>query len=162
MICRLTLFGLVALATPVLAADVKPKRIAEGLKNPTAVCIGPDGRTYVTLQGEPGRDGDGSIVVIADGKATPFATGLDDPSGIVVFNTQFFVPDRTRVWRIDKAGKVVVHADAKAFPSPPQFLNDIAVDQNGVLYVTDSGDNSAGAIFRIPPKGKPDRDRKSV
>ena len=160
---RLAMLWLWASVLPLSAAEVKPKRIVDGLESPTAVCLGPDGRIYVTVMGEAGKEGDGAIVAIADGKATPFASGLDDPTGIVAFNNQFFVPDRTAaVRRIDKSGKAIVHSDAKAFPSLPQFLNDITVDQNGVLYVSDSGDNSAGAVFRVPPKGKPDRVRTDI
>ena len=157
MDCRLAVVALLCTLSPSPAAEPKPKLLASGLKNPAAVCIGPDGRTYVAVMGETGRDGDGSLVAIADGKATPFASGLDDPSGMVVWNNMFFVTDKTRIWRVDRAGKAVVHADAKAFPTPPQFLNDITVDQRGMLYVSDSGENSAGAIFRVPQKGKPER-----
>ena len=38
-------------------------------------------------------------------------------------------------------GKVEVFAPAKAFPTPPLFLNDITVDpESGTLFVSDSGD----------------------
>ena len=91
---RLAWFVVLSVGTA-SAAETKPKPLAEGLKNPTAVCIGPDGRTYVATMGESGLAGDGSIVVLADGKAVPFATGLDDPSGMVVWNNMFFVADKT-------------------------------------------------------------------
>ena len=127
--------------------------IVTGLKNPESVCIGADGRTYLTCIGEFDKDGDGSVVVIVDGKAVPFATGLDDPKGIVAVGTDLFVADKTRVWRIDAKGKAAVHVSAKAFPMKPIFLNDIESDGKGTVYVSDSGDTKGklGAIFKISP-----------
>src|SRR5262249_16162743 len=85
-----------------------------------------------------------------------FATGLDDPKGLGSFDKWLFVTDRTRVWRIDGEGKAEVFVPASAFPSPPQSLNDLAVDvETGILYVSDSGNRQGqgGAIYRITPKG---------
>ena len=77
------------------AAD-PPRPIVSGLKNPESVCLGSGGRMYVTEIGEFGKDGDGQVSVIVDGKAKPFATGLDDPKGIVPFQNAFYVTDKTR------------------------------------------------------------------
>src|SRR5579872_5279986 len=138
-------------AAQLFAADVA-KPIVSGLKSPESVCLGPDGSAYVTEIGEFGKDGDGQVSVIKDGRAKLFATGLDDPKGIVHFANAFYVTDKTRVVKIDMAGKVTPLAVAEKFPSPPQFLNDIAVDpENGILFVSDLGDlkGSGGAVFRI-------------
>ena len=91
-----------------------------------------------------------------DGKATTFAEGLDDPKGIVAWTNMLFVADNKRVVKIDPKGKVSVLAGEKAFPIPPLFLNDITVDELGVVYVSDSGDlkGNGGAVFRIDQKGK--------
>lgn len=65
--------------------------------------------------------------------------------------------DKTRVVRIDRRGKVTVFAAADAFPRPPTFLNDLAFDAAGNLYVSDTGDfqqGGGGAIFRIAPDGR--------
>ncbi len=147
---------LLALAGPVLAAPTPPKPLVTGLKNPESACIGLDGRIYVTVIGEFDKDGDGSVVVIQDGKAVPFTTELDDPKGIVAFKEFLYVADKTRVWKIDPKGKATVLAAAAAFPTKPLFLNDIAVDQFGTLYVSDSGtlEGKGGAIYRIDLKGK--------
>ena len=127
--------------------------IVTGLKNPESVCIGADGRVYLTCIGEFDKDGDGTVVVIVDGKAETFATGLDDPKGIVAVGPNFFVADKTRVWRIDAKGKATVHVSAKEFPAKPIFLNDIESDGKGTLYVSDSGDTKGklGAIYKISP-----------
>ena len=141
-------------ASPLFAADV-PKPFVTGLKNPESVCIGPDGLAYVTEIGEFGADGDGRVSVIKQGKATPFATGLNDPKGIVAFSNAFYVADKTRIVKIDLGGKVTTIAPAEKFPTPPQFLNDVAIEpENGVLFVSDSGDlkGSGGAVYRIELK----------
>ncbi len=155
----LSLFVLAGLAS--IAGAELPKPLVTGLKTPESACVGTDGRVYVSCIGEFGKDGDGSIVVIKDGKATPFATGLDDPKGIVAFQQWLFVTDKTRVWRIGKDGKATVFADAKAFPHTPRFLNDIEIVPNQdptkiALYVSDTGDleGKEGAIYRIDLRGK--------
>src|SRR5262249_31945990 len=144
--------GTASIAT---AAGKLPKPLIAGLKNPSSIAIGLDGRIYVTLLGEVRKDGDGSVVAIEDGKAKPFVSGLDDPRGIAAWNEWLFVADKNRVWRIDKQGKATVFADAKAFPSRPEYLYGIAVDEEGTVYVSDFGTGlTEGAIFRIDQKGK--------
>jgi glucose/arabinose dehydrogenase len=140
-------------------ADPPFKPFVTGIKNPESATVGTDGRIYVSEIGEFGKDGDGAIVVIENGKAVPFAKGLDDPKGIVFYQKWLFVADNKRVLKIDMAGKVEVFAAEKAFPIPPLFLNDITVDpENGMVYVSDSGNlkGKEGAVFRITPKGKVD------
>jgi glucose/arabinose dehydrogenase/sugar lactone lactonase YvrE len=133
-----------------------PKSIVTGLTNPESVAVNTKGQVFVSVIGERGRDGDGAIFQINQGKASPFATGLDDPKGLGSFDKWLFVTDRTRVWRIDGEGKAEVFVPASAFPSPPQSLNDLAVDvETGTFYVSDSGNRQGqgGAIYRITPKG---------
>ncbi len=139
------------------ATSEPPKPMVTGLKNPESVALGFGGRVFVTEIGEFGKDGDGRVVVVdKTGKITPFATGLDDPKGMVFWQQWLFVTDNKRVWRIDAKGKAAVFAAKEAFPTEPLFLNDIAVDERGLLYVSDSGDlkGAGGAIYRIDHKGK--------
>ena len=132
------------------------KLLASGMTNPESVAIGTDGRIYVSVIGEFDKDGDGSVVTIEDGKGKPFATGLDDPKGLVAWKDKLFTADKKRVWQIDAAGKATVYAAAKDFPRPPTFLNDLAIDDAGTLYVSDSGDlkGEGGAVFAISAPGK--------
>ncbi len=142
------------LASSLSAADL-PKPLVTGMTNPESVCLGNDGRMYVTEIGEFGKDGDGQVAVIVDGKAKAFATGLDDPKGIVAFQNALFVTDKTRVVKIDAQGKATTFTAAEKFPSPPMFLNDIALEpESGSLFVSDSGDlnGAGGAVFRIDVK----------
>ena len=140
-----------------LAADEpKPTVLASGLKNPESVAVGRDGRIYVSVIGDFDKPGDGKVVIVADGKARDFATGLDDPKGLVAVQDRLYVADGQRVWRIDRQGKAEVFVDAQAFPRPPKFLNDLCADDHGTLYVSDSGDlkGKDGAVFRITAEGK--------
>lgn len=139
-----------ALALPAFAAE-KPKVTIEGLKMPESVCLGPKGLVYVTEIGEFGKDGDGKVSVIENGKAKTFAEGLDDPKGIVFFKDALYATDKTKIVKIDAAGKTSVYQAADKFPVKPIFLNDIAVDVlNGIFLVSDSGaEGKGGAVFRI-------------
>lgn len=144
------------LMTMLVALAAPPEPTHTGLKNPESVALGFGGKLFLTEIGDFGKDGDGRVVIIEkDGKITPFAKGLDDPKGIVAFQKLLFVTDNKRVLKIDPEGKVEVFAAADAFPIPPLFLNDIAVDEKGTIYVSDSGDlkGSGGAVFRIDQKG---------
>jgi glucose/arabinose dehydrogenase len=133
----------------VVTVTVPP--LAEGLKNPESVVVTSDGRVLVSVIGEFDKDGDGMVAAISPGKVVPLATGMDDPKGLVEWKGWIFVADNKRVWRIDPKGKSEVYAAASDFPRPPVFLNDLAIDENGVLFVSDTGDRKGndGAVFRI-------------
>jgi glucose/arabinose dehydrogenase len=137
-------------ASSVAAQDKGPQVIVTGLKNPESVAVGFKNRVFVSEIGEFGKDGDGRIVEIKNGKIEPFADGLDDPKGMVIYQNRMYVTDKARVWKIDPSGKASVFLAAEAFPQAPQFLNDIAVDEKGNLCVSDSGDlkGSGGVIYR--------------
>lgn len=155
---RPLLFALLLLG-PVAVAPAKdnPKPLVEGLKAPESVAVGPDGTMYVSEIGEFGKDGDGRIVAVKNGKVVPVVEGLDDPKGIVVFSKWIFVADKTQVLKIDLMSKKLdLFAPANAFPVPPLFLNDVAADpESGMIYVSDSGDlkGHAGAVYSITPQG---------
>ena len=125
-----------------------------------AALAGSDGRIYVSEIGGFGKDGDGRITVIdAQGRPRAWVTeGLDDPKGLAERRGYVYVTDRTRVVRIDRRGKVTLFAAADAFPKPPVFLNDLAFDAAGNLYVSDTGEfqhgGGGGAIFRIAADGR--------
>lgn len=132
------------------------ERVVTGLHNPESVLATPDGRIYVSEIGEFGKDGDGRISLIEGGKAKPYATGMDDPKGLAYVKGALYVADKARILKVDKGGKWRVFVPAEAFPAKPQFLNDLAADGAGNLYVSDSGDlnGKGGAVYRISPQGK--------
>jgi glucose/arabinose dehydrogenase len=137
------------------AAEVIVPPLAQGLVNPESVVMGPDGRVYVSVIGEFDKDGDGSIAVITGpGKTETIATGLDDPKGIAFWKDWLFVADKKKVTRVDPKGKLEVFAAASEFPREPMFLNDLTIDKDGNIYVSDSGDlkGKEGAVYRITPE----------
>jgi glucose/arabinose dehydrogenase len=153
----LALALVVCSAVSVAGVEQQPKAVVSGLSNPESVVINPQGQVFVSVMGVPDRDGDGAVLQIDQGKAVPFASGFDDPKGLVAFGEWLFVADKHQVWRIDGKGKAEVFAATRAFPTPPLLLNDLGVDvESGTLYVTDSGttQGEGGAVYRISPEGR--------
>ena len=149
MFCK-TLMGL-ALATAVPLLAQQPQ-IITGLKQPESIAIGPGGKVYVSETGEYEKANDGYISVLEGNKLRKFATGLDDPLGIKWFKDHLFVSDNMGfVWRIDAQGNVERFVDATDFPRKVTNFNDIEIDPEGNLYISDSGDweGGGGAIYRI-------------
>jgi len=110
--------------------------------NPESVTRGFGGDLFVTLMGETRKDGDGNgrIVRVAGESVSVFATGLDDPKGIVFSGEHLITADFTRVWKIDSAGQKILLAGPSDFPHPPAYLNDVALSPDGrSILVTDMG-----------------------
>jgi len=145
------LAALVALASAMPLVAQEPQ-IITGLKQPESIGIGPGGKVYVSETGEYEKANDGYISVLEGGKLRKFATGLDDPHGIKWFKDHLFVSDNMGfVWRIDTQGNVERFVDATDFPRKITNFNDIEIDTEGNLYISDSGDweGRGGVIYRI-------------
>jgi hypothetical protein len=145
------LAALVALASAMPLVAQEPQ-IITGLKQPESVGIGPGGKVYVSETGEYEKANDGYISILEGGKLRKFATGLDDPHGIKWYKDHLFVSDNMgMVWRIDSQGNVERFVDVTDFPRKITNFNDIEVDTDGNLYISDSGDweGRGGAIYRI-------------
>lgn len=121
---------------------------ATGLQNPESAL--PDtaaGVIYVSnVAGGPAdKDGNGFISKLSlDGKVTAekWVTGLDAPKGLALHNGKLFTADVDKLVEIDVAtGTVTKHEAAGA-----KILNDVAVDGEGQIYVTDWQGN---AIWRL-------------
>ena len=136
-------------AMPLVAQE---PQIITGLKQPESIAIGPGGKVYVSETGEYEKANDGYISVLEGNKLRRFATGLDDPHGIKWFKDHLFVSDNMGfVWRIDAQGNVERFVDATDFPRKVTNFNDIEIDPQGNLYISDSGDweGGGGAIYCI-------------
>lgn len=147
---------LLAMATASIAQAHESKKY-EGLKMPESVLVDKHGHVFVSEIGEFGQDGDGQISVLGqDGKFRVLAKGLDDPKGLAMIDQMLYVADKQRIFKIDMQGNLEIFVDVVAFPSPPQFLNDLEADAEGNLYVSDSGDlkGGGGAIYKIDAAGK--------
>ncbi len=112
------------------------------LKVPESVFF--DGKNkvlYVTnIDGkEPwGKDGKGSVGKVGlDGKiiAVDWVTGLNAPKGMGLFKNRLYVADLTELVVIDIVkGEIIERIAVKDAVG----LNDVSIDQNGVVYVSDS------------------------
>jgi hypothetical protein len=147
----------------IACAQVKSDKVVSmhkitGLKTPESVVQAKDGKIYISEINEFGKDGDGQITVVENGKQRVFAKGLDDPKGIVIIGKYLYVADKTKILKIDTKGQSQVFAAASAFPAPPLFFNDLEADLAGNLYVSDTGDvfntGKGGAIYKINPQGQ--------
>lgn len=95
---------------------------------------------YVSnIDGKPDeKDGKGSIgKVDLDGKiiATDWVSGLNAPKGMALINNMLWVADVDELACINiKSGRIVQHVKIAG----AQFLNDVAADSKGTIYVSDS------------------------
>lgn len=94
------------------------------------------------INGNPiDKDGNGFISkVTPDGKIVnlKWVTGLHAPKGMGMSGKYLFVSDVYRVVKIDVTDGTIV---AKYHGEEAEFLNDVAVDANGVVYVSDMRQN---------------------
>jgi gluconolactonase len=148
-----------ALAVLCVAARVAAQepQIITGLKQPESIAIGAGGKIYVSETGEYEKANDGYISVLEGNRLRRFASGLDDPHGIKWYRDHLFVSDNMgMVWRIDAQGNAERFVDATDFPRKITNFNDLEIDRDGNLYLSDSGDwdGGGGAIYRITQSKK--------
>ncbi|HTH54510.1 MAG TPA: hypothetical protein VL728_00605 [Cyclobacteriaceae bacterium] len=99
------------------------------------------------IDGKPdGKDGVGFISKISpSGKIEnlKWVTGLDAPKGMGVYKGKLYVADISRVDVIDIAsGKISDKIEIEG----AKFLNDVTIDKNGKVFVSDTG---TGKIFTL-------------
>lgn len=154
---------IVAAALSSLAPVDEPRVIAGvGFAGSEAARHDVDGDRYlVTNLGTRGAANDGFIAVLSpdlsvrdlkwiEGGAN--GVELRDPLGLVIAGDTIYVADVDAVRRFDR----VTGAPRGSTRVPGAVrLNDLAVDPAGVVYVTDSGNETTpGAIYRISPEGE--------
>lgn len=92
------------------------------------------------------KDGNGSIGKLGtDGKiiAVEWVKGLNAPKGMGLYGGKLYVADLSDVVAIDIASGAIASTYSI---KDAQALNDITIDKNGVIYVSDS---KAKKVFRI-------------
>ena len=113
-----------------------------GLKTPeSALPVPAEGFAYVSnvAGGPTDKDGNGFIskVSLADGKiiALEWAKGMDAPKGLALAGGKLYAADIDKLVEIDPAnGQILAKYDAPG----ATFLNDVAADAQGNVYVSDS------------------------
>lgn len=160
------LFAFAAVAAPSLFAQhqlVKQWETDTILKTPESVLYDAGNQVlYVSnIDGaSDGRDGNGSIGKVGlDGKivAVDWVSGLNAPKGMALVKNMLWVADLDELVAIDiTTGKVAKHVKIEG----AQFLNDVAADAKGSVYVSDSRskkvhkvDNGKASVFLENLKG---------
>jgi glucose/arabinose dehydrogenase len=133
-------------------------RVIDSLRAPESVAIGPDGRYYVSTWGAFGDGPDGAVMVIdpSSGKKSVYVSGLLDPCGIAFAGDTLWIADRNGVLRATGGGPAVMVAPISRFPRHTYFLNDIAIDRDGSVLVSDTGDEKkkvGGGVYRVHRSG---------
>jgi len=138
---------------PVLLAEgvMKSWELADGLMMPESAVWEPKrGHFYVSNINPAGAAGFGEqgfisrIDVTGQVLEMQWITGLRGPTGVAVLDDHLYAVERTGVAVIDLDGAEIVQRHL--IESEGGFLNDIAVDSDGTLFVSDS---SLGAIYRV-------------
>ena len=92
------------------------------------------------------KDGKGSLGKVSlDGKIiqTDWVSGLNAPKGMGIYKNKLYVADLTEVVVIDiDKAKIVQHIQVEG----SVFLNDITIDKEGVVFVSDTRINK---VYRI-------------
>jgi DNA-binding beta-propeller fold protein YncE len=128
---------------------IKKWETAPVFKVPESVCFDPGSHIlYVSnINGKPTeKDGNGYIALLSpDGTVTKgrSITGLHAPKGMGIYEQMLYVTDIDRVAAIDLKSLLIVRF--YDFPEA-KFLNDIAIDQKGAVYISDM---MSSRIYRI-------------
>lgn len=125
---------LFALLLPAVAGAAEPTVVVKDLKNPTAVCVTLDGRTFVGTADE--------VLEVKGDKAEPFAA-IKEASAMVAFQRWLFVASGKRdVYRIDLGAKdkePELWVAVKDWPKLPWMISALTTDERGTLYASDTG-----------------------
>src|SRR5919197_5623155 len=118
------------------------------LKNPESVAYAPKQNVLFVsnVNGKPDqKDQNGFISKVSPSNGSiielKWVTGLNAPKGIAISNnnTRLYVSDITDLVEIDIASaKIIKHFNAPG----SSFLNDVVVDNQGNIYVSDTGTNT--------------------
>ena len=132
-------------------AEAAPKLLWEtkGLAQPESVVVDPaTGAIYVSniVGAVMQKDGNGFIAKLnGDGKVMTrqWVKGLDAPTGLALHDRTLYVADVDQLVEINAASGEII----KRYPANgATFLNDVAVDPEGTVYVSDTPTNT---IWRL-------------
>lgn len=160
-------FALALMCSATVLCAVEPTKTVKVGTSPESVCRGFGGKLYVSMiNGD--EPGDGTIVAVDGDEVQVFAKGFNAPKGLVFFGKHLITADETTVWKVDAQGKATKLAEAKDFPAPIEFLNDVAAGKDGeCVYVSEmskptpmfdpSGDRKLFALESAEAKALPNK-----
>lgn len=119
-----------------------------GFSHPESAVETDDG-VYISDVGEFSMK-DGVIWKVSGNSKEAVVRNLTDPKGFVIARGKLYVADVDRIWRIEKSAVSLI-AGPNAFPQTPRFLNGMAADATGYLYVSDT---FGGWVYRLSTLGK--------
>lgn len=140
-------------------AGYAAERYATGLKRPTAMAFGPDGRLYVSQE-------TGQIVVVGAGSAKPrvLARGFDTPLGLAWSGPRLFVSSRGRLDSLNLVGTSLRARRTllKGLPYGRHQQDNVVVADDGRLYLGSGStcdvcvekDRRSAAILSVRPNGR--------
>lgn len=135
------------------------ERYATGLKRPTAMAHGPDGRLYVAQE-------TGEIVVVGAGSAKPrvLARGFHTPLGLAWSGPRLFVSSRGRLDSLNLVGKTLRarRTVLKGLPYGRHQQDNVVVGRDGRLYLGSGStcdvcrekDSRSATILSVRPNGR--------
>lgn len=97
------------------------------------------------------KDGNGFISKVStNGEITNlmWITGLDAPKGMGIYNGKLYVADIDRILGIDISKGIIT--DTFVF-NDAKMLNDITIDKNGKIFVSDTDDNKIYTLDNANP-----------
>ena len=137
------LIGLLCLSVSSAWAQKKLVELwnTKDLPTPESVLFSPKTNVlYVSLIDGDGKDKDGKggiALLNLDGsiKDKNWITGMDAPKGLAIYKDMLYVADITAVSIID----IITGNEIDRIEMPgASFLNDVTVDDNGVVYISDT------------------------
>jgi len=141
------LLGFMAVATGVNAQpSLEQLWLTEGLSVPESVLVYRSGKNTVLfvsqIDGDPTAvDGQGGIAKMkTNGEIEDlnWVTGLNAPKGMATFEGKLYVADINQLVVINiKSGEI----EKKIIIPGAQFLNDVAIDAKGAVYISDTKTN---------------------
>jgi len=151
-ILRNSLLFIFTLSTSVTSAQTTLEKqwLTDGLKVPESVLIYKNGKAnflfVAQIDGDPSAmDGNGGIAKMSMAGALEepnWVSGLNAPKGMAIFDGKLYVADINQLVVIDiKAAKV----EQKIAIPDAIFLNDVAADAKGSIYISDT---KANKVFR--------------
>jgi len=135
------------------------ERYATGLRRPTAMAFGPDGRLYVAQE-------TGQIVVVGAGSAKPrvLASGFNTPLGLAWSGPRLFISSRGRLDSLNLAAKTLRARRTllQRLPYGRHQQDNVVVGRDGRLYLGSGStcdvcrekDSRSAAILSVRPNGR--------